>query len=274
MNAHPNNFHSSLAFFARNPIFTHEEFLAARAPGERSKHTSNALLSWHLAKGRLSRVRRGLYASVPVSAPPKGWVPDPYLVTTKLRPDAVVAYHSALSFHGKAYSLWSRHQYLTADRPRPFTFRGQEFVGVQVPLAIRHLSDFGGGVKVLPHAGGEVRVTTLERCMVDLLHAPQHGGGWEEIWRSLEMVEFLDLDVVGEYALLMGSALTAARVGFFLEQHRAEWMVEEKHLDLLRRHAPKQPQYLDARRASGTLVSPWNLIVPADVLERRWEETP
>lgn len=261
-----------MAFFARNPVFTHEEFVTAHTAGGRSKHTSNALLLRHLSNGRLTRVRRGLYASVPGSASPKAWTPDPYLVATKLRPDAVVALHSALSFYGKAYSMWSRQQYLTADRPRPFKFRGQEFVGVQAPLAVRHLFDFGGGVKLLPHAGGEVRVTTLERSMVDLLHAPQHGGGWEETWRSLEMVEFLDLDAVVEYTLLMKSAVAAARVGFFLEQHRAEWMVEEKHLALLRKCAPVQPRYLDSSRTSGTLVSAWNLVVPSDVLERRWEE--
>ena len=40
--------------------------------------------------------------------------------------------------------------------------------------------------KLRPHAGGQVRVTSLERSLVDLLHSPEHGGGWEEIWRSLE----------------------------------------------------------------------------------------
>ena len=31
-----------------------------------------------------------------------------------------------------------------------------------------------------------MRVTSLERTLVDLLHAPRHGGGWEETWRSLQ----------------------------------------------------------------------------------------
>jgi len=41
----------------------------------------------------------------------------------------------------------------------------------------------------------------LERTLVDVLDAPEHGGGWEEIWLSLESVEFFDLDAVIEYAL-------------------------------------------------------------------------
>lgn len=261
-----------MAFFAAHPVFTHAEFVAAHTAGGRSEHTSNTLLAKHLAAGRLLRVRRGLYSTVPAGLDPRKFSPDPYLVATKLREDAVVAYHAALAFHGKAYSLWRRHQVLTAERVRPFTFRSQEFVPVQPPLPVRDLPDFGGSVVVRPHAGGEVRVTTLERSLVDLLHAPEHGGGWEEIWRSLEMVEFFDLGAVVEYTLRLRSALTAARVGFFLEQHHEEWMVEKKHLEPLLRSAPAQPRYLSARRESGKLVARWNLVVPEYVLERNWEE--
>lgn len=259
-------------FFATHPVFTHAEFVAAHAGDRRSERTSNNLLAQYVASGRLLRVRRGVYATVPDGTDPARFVPDPYLVACRLRDDAVVAYHAALAFHGKAYSLWRRVEYVTAARPRRFSFRGLEFVGVQAPLAVRHLPDLGGGVLVRPHAGGEVRVTSLERCLVDLLHAPEHGGGWEEIWRSLEMVEFFDLDTVVQYALRLGSALTVARVGCFLEQRRAEWMVEESYLEQLEEHAPAQPRYLDSRREPGRLVSRWNLIVPEYILGRRWEE--
>ncbi len=272
MKAYFNKSHGSPAYFLAHPVFTHDEFLAGRMALGGSSKTVNALLHKHLKSGSLLRVKRGLYASVPGGANPSECSPDPFLVSSKLRPDAVVAYHTALAFHGKAHSTWRRYQYLTADRPRTVTFRGLEFVGVQAPLSVRPLPDFGGGVVVRPHAGGEVRVATLERCLVDVLHSPEQGGGWEELWRSLEMVEFYDLTAVVEYTLRLGSALTAARVGFFLDQHRAAWMVEERHLAPLLKRAPAQPRYLDSRRVPGKLVPRWNLIVPADVLERRWEE--
>ena len=259
-------------FFAWHPVFTHAEFVAAHTAGGRSEHTSNGLLAQRVSSGRLLRIRRGLYAVVPPGTDADLVVPDPYLVATKLREDAVVAYHAALAFHGSAYSVWSRVHYLTAARVRSFVFRGQTYVGVQAPLPVRALPDFGGGVVVRPHAGGEVRVATLERTLVDLLHAPEHGGGWEEIWRSLEMVEYFDLGAVAEYALRLGSALTAARVGFFLDQHREAWRVEEAHLEPLRRAAPAQPRYLGSEREPGRLVRRWNLVVPEYVLERRWEE--
>lgn len=268
-----NNKSSALDFFASHPVFTHEELATATSRGrDRSRQTTHNILAHHLAAGHLVRVRRGLYATVPRGVLPAKAVVDPYLVATKLADDAVVAYHAALQFHGKAYSVSQQFTYLSRRRARPFRFRQAQFVPVQVPAALRRVRDAGGGIIDQRHASGLVRVTTLERTLVDVLDVPERGGGWEEIWRSLEAVEFFDLDAVVAYALKLQSALTVARVGFFLDQHREKLMVEDRHLKPLIAHAPKQPTYLDRRREPGKLVPRWNLVVPKRVLSRAWEE--
>jgi len=259
-------------YFETNPVFGHAEFVAAHTAEGRSEFTSNNLLARHLASGRLIRVRRGLYAVVPRGVDPDKASVDPYLLTSHLTDDAVIAYHAALQFHGKTYSVWRRFHYLTGKRSRRFSFRGMEFVPVQAPRAVRALPQWGGGTLEVSHAGGKARVATLERTLVDVLDMPDKCGGWEEIWRSSEMVEFFDLDAVIAYAMAIGSSLTIARVGFFLEQHREDLMVTDDHLSMLRLQAPNQPRYLDGTRESGRLISRWNLIVPESVLNRRWEE--
>ena len=262
----------STDFFATHPVFTHAEYVAAHTATGRSSRTSNNLLAMHLRAGRLVRVRRGLYAAVPPGVDPQHATVDPYLVASKLADDAAVAYHAALQFHGKAYSVWHRFHYVTGARAKPTRFRALEFLPAQAPVAVRSLPDLGGGVVEHRHAGGVVRATSLERTLVDVLDRPDRAGGWEEVWRSLEMVEFFDLDAVADYALKLGTALTVARVGFYLEQHRDALMVDDQHLEALQRHAPAQPLYLDSKRESGRLVSGWNLVVPERVLERSWEE--
>jgi predicted transcriptional regulator of viral defense system len=107
---------------------------------------------------------------------------------------------------------------------------------------------------------------------VDLLDRPVFGGGWEEIWRSLEAVEFFDIDKVIDYARLLGNSTTAAKVGFYLEQHQKELMVDDNHLERLRECIPKQPTYM-SRNVSGRLVKKWNLVVSEQILDRSWEET-
>ncbi len=261
-------------FFSRHSVFRFDEFREAyQAKSSRSPQTITAVLKQHVAAGRLINIRRGLYARVPEGENAQNFQVDPYLIVSRLSKDAVIAYHSALQFLGKAHSVSSRMTFLSAQRTKSFEFQGTRFIPVLVPTILRSLPDFGGGLRNELRNGMSLRVTGYERTLVDVLDAPDYGGGWEEIWRSLESIEFFDLDFVVAYALRLGSAQTAARVGFFLEQHRDVLMTEERHLDALQAHAPKRQQYFERRQGKGgKLIHRWNLIVPKEVLERSWSE--
>lgn len=261
-------------FFARTPVFRLEEFRRAYlAGGRRQAATSKAVLKQHVAAGNLINVRRGLYAVVPPTAGAATFRVDPFLIASRLTEDAVVAYHAALQLHGLAHSISTRITYLTALRVKPFRFQDIDFVPVQVPISLRATGDLGGDIVELRRHGLSVRVTSPERTLVDVLDAPEHGGGWEEIWRSLQAIEVLDVDAVVAYALRLGSALTIARVGYFLEQHRELLLVEEHQLAKLQQAAPRQPTYFERRhRSGGTLVRRWNLIVPDTIRHATWAE--
>lgn len=263
-----------LDYFATHPLFRVEDFVSAHQQGRPHKPTtSTAVLQQHLRAKHLLHIRRGLYAVVPRGTSPENLHIDPFLLGSRLSPDAVIAYHAALELHGRAHSLSRRVTYLTSTRTKRFEFRGTEFVPVPVPPTLRRLPDLGDGFVDTTRDGLPVRSTTLERTLVDVLDAPRHGGGWEEIWRSLESVEYFDVDAVTDYALKLRSAVTVAKVGFFLEQHREELMLEEHHFDRLQKHAPSQPMYLErGKRESGKLVTRWNLVVPERVLYRTWAE--
>jgi predicted transcriptional regulator of viral defense system len=261
-------------FFRKHPVFTGDELArhltSRQEAGSRAKE---ALLAYYKKTGRVVRVRRGLYALIPAGASPNSYPVDPFLLTAKLTKDAVLSHHTALELHGWAHSVQEHFTYSSSRPLSPIMFRSHVFRGVTFPQALRRAGRESFGVSTTERAGMEIRVTSLERTLVDVLDRPDFSGGWEEIWRSLESVEFFDLDKVVEYALLLGNATTAAKAGFFLEQHREPLMVEDRHLKPLRDLRPRQPHYLDrARRKSGRLVSEWNLVVPRYVIERAWGE--
>jgi len=263
----------SVDFFFSHPVFTLEEYAQFRAEkGSAHPRTIETLLSEHMKAGRILRIRRGLYASVPPGGDVEKSTVNMYLLATHLTPDAFVAYHAALQYWGKAYSAWDSVQFATSSRRRSFLFQRTRYEAVQVPLAIRNREDLGGGILTQSLEKGMVRVASFERTLVDLMDAPERGGGWEEIWRSLDMVEFFNLNEVVRITLDRSSALTTARVGFYLERHQSRLMVEDRHLAPLRERIPKQPQYLDRHREPGHLVKVWNLIVPEQVLNQEWAE--
>jgi predicted transcriptional regulator of viral defense system len=261
-------------FLHEHPVFTVDEFtgyLASR--GDTGARTGESLLAHFRKAGRVTRIRRGLYATVPPGTTASTYPIDPFLVAARLTPDVALTYHTALEFHGRAYSMQGRFTYSTARPLPPFEFRSHVFKGTKFPQVLVRAGKEYFGVLQSERAGMELRVTGLERTMVDVLDRPEHSGSWEEIWRSLESIEFFDLDKVVAYALLLKNSTTGSKVGFFLERHRESLMVEERHLKPLRDQRPRQPHYLDrGKRESGVLVSEWNLVVPKEVLHRTWGE--
>ena len=256
-------------FFATHTVFTTGELVAYQ--GDRSRWTRKSLLAHHRKQGRILLVRRGLYAVVPPGNDPESFPVDPYLVAAKSADDSVLAYHTALEVLGKAHSVFERFFFQSGKSLRPSTFRAHRFECTVFPKALREKHQEYFATTTVERSGVDVRVTSLERTLVDLHDRPDLGGGWEEIWRSLESVEYFDLDLVIKYVNLLGKKTTAAKVGYYLQQHAEGLMVEDRHLEPLRKLRPKQPHYLQ-RGESGKLIGDWNLVVPRSLAERSWEE--
>ena len=260
-----------LDFFALHPVFSREEFarfLASR--GAASTQTADSHLTRYLAAGRIGRVKRGVYfVSGPGETAQKTSL-DYLLIASRLAPDAVLAYHTALEAHGHAQSLFENLFFLTETKVKPLTFRGRRLVPVVPPAALRRKKKSFVLCTEVERRGLHCRVTTLERTLVDVLDRPDLAGGLEETWRSLAGIPLLDLDPILSYVHLRGEATLAAKVGFFLEQRRDTLRVPERVLTRLRRLRPQQPHYLD-RQLGGQMAPGWNLIVPIPILAREWE---
>lgn len=262
-------------FLARHPVFTVEEaqrFL--NTEGGRSKNTLKALLRYHLNKGRIVRVKRGLYAVVPPDATKANeYLVDSYLIAAKLTHDAVISHHTALAFYGYAHSIAHHFIYSTQREMPVLAFQSCQYQAVLFPKRLQDTHQERFLVKQEKRSGIELFVTSFERTLVDLFNRPDLGFGWEEIWRSLENIHYFDIAKVIEYTLLLNSATTTAKIGFYLEQRREALMVEEQSLCILEKHIPKQPHYMNKdRHQLCRLQKRWNLIVPIKVLDKLWEE--
>jgi predicted transcriptional regulator of viral defense system len=271
-------------FILARPLFTLAELTAFQARRGRSKTDSvRTLIRHYLNAGRIVAVAqkgpskrgrgRGLYATVPFGSSPEALTLDPYLVACKLASDAVVAYHSSLQFHGRAHSLSGRVTVATHKAVKAFTWKGTEFVGVKYPASLKRKHKEHLEVSTVDRQGVPVRVTSLERTLVDVLDRPDLGGGWEEVFRSLDGVEFFDLDKVLLYATQLGNSTTAAKVAYYLRSNRDRLHVTDGHLKKLKPLLPRRPVYMDQKAVgASTLVPECVLRVPDKVLKREWEE--
>jgi predicted transcriptional regulator of viral defense system len=153
-------------FLAQNQIFTTEE--ARNALGiEEKRSTLDNLLAYHLQRGHIIRIRKGLYYTIPRGFDSKNHPIDPYLIAGKMAPDSILAYHTSLGFHGKLHSLRSNFIYITQRKVKPpFVFRDTTFKGIAIPKETLANPDLG--VEIVDYQGCKIRVTTLERTLAIL----------------------------------------------------------------------------------------------------------
>ncbi len=234
----------SSAFFREHAVFTRDEFRDHVISTGGKPRTADSLLRYHTGRGHIVRVRRGLYAVVREGADAARFRPDPLLVAARAAPDAVLSHISALQLFGVLSYIMHRATFLTATSASRFTFSGVEYVPVRPPaatLAVRDAprEDDEPTIGITWRARTRVRHTTLERTVVDCLDRADLCGGISEVWRSIELIDWIDVRRAVTYALRLRSGATCARLGLILETYRDEWGVTESDLATLESRAKK-----------------------------------
>lgn len=261
------------AFFKQHPLFhTNELAEYLKSSGNFNKNTLKAALQYHLSKKHLARIRRGYYLVTNDYLPGTFAESDNLLIAGHMTDDAVISYHTAMEFHGLAYSVNFIVYFNANERIGMVDCEYGQYQQISHPGALQPNNVFLE-TKRVDRLGMDIRVTTVERTLVDSLHRPEFSGGWEEIWRSFESISILDIERIIKYAMLLGNATTIAKVGFFLEQHQEQFAVDEKHIAKLARHKPKSRHYMQ-KNYSGPIknMKKWNLIVPRAIIDKTWEE--
>lgn len=257
-------------FFSAHSVFRYDELHDHLNQKKVYKDTSlKALLRYHLQKKHIARIRRGYY--VVITNKTSLGVYDPLLIAGRVNESALIAYHSALSFHGIAYSL-SNTVFFSSETPvKLFDFQQVAYQRVLPPKALPPEKIFYE-TKTYDRLGLAIRVTNIERTLVDCLDKPQFSGGFEEIWRATSMIDFIDAERMANYAILLNNATTIAKLGFFLEQHQEHFKIEENILSLLEKKTPKGVHYFTHAASENHYLRRWKLMVPTSIKNKTWEE--
>ncbi len=248
-------------YLQTHPVFSLSEAKEALA-NNGAEHAIRQRLKYHMARGRLKSVGRGVYASIPPGVDPTSFLPDPFLVAATIRSDAVFSHHSALELLGVAHSAWSSVTVLTNQRRRPLPLGGTTVRFIQHPQPLARGGKELLGVRRLERGNRALITTGPERTLADCFHRLDLAGGLDELVDSAAGFAVLDLDLLGEVLRVYDSKTVWAAIGWFLERYQNTFYVPEDYLVALQRHRPKSPHYLVRNRRGGELNERWNVIVP------------
>jgi predicted transcriptional regulator of viral defense system len=263
--------HKTASFLSAHPVFTRAEFAAAFGhPAGGANVTS--LLRHHLRAGNIKRVSREVFAAVPAHLPAERMVIDRFTAASKLRPDGVLGFHSALELHGIAYSEFNEVQLISAGRTErvDLPFGACRFVTPPKALVAAGKADYL--TMTMDRQGVAVRVTAVERTVVDALHRPELAGGVEEVLQSLDLVRYLDPVKVADYVELLDNRSLASVSGWWLERRRSALGVTDDVLTRLQRRLPRSKHYaLGAEPGHAVLVEAWRVLLPRQAVDAAFE---
>ncbi|MDR1354918.1 MAG: hypothetical protein LBJ43_01400 [Propionibacteriaceae bacterium] len=216
-------------------------------------NTAGTLLKNYLKKGYVRSVRRNLYVAVNLA--------DNEPVVSKFRiggmatETAYISHHAAFEYYGCANQV-SYHVEVSSETP----FASFDFNGNTYAYLASRIKD---GVITRPDG---VRVTDVERTVLDGIHDFEKVMGLEELLRCLALVPSVKSDRLLAYLAVYGKQVLYQKTGYILRHFRRELNLGDAFFDECAAHIGKSTRYLTADKG-GVYDKEWRLIAPENLLE-------
>ena len=220
---------------------------------------AKTLARWN-RQGWLKRIRRGLYAQVPLTASPTDQVlEDAWTLVPELFEPAYVGGATAAQHWDLTEQLFRTVFVYTA---RPVRHTDQTIQGT--PLSVRHVGKgLLFGTRPLWRGRVKIQVSDVHRTVVDMLADPSVGGGIRHVAGCLAAYlrrDDADVDQLVAYAGRLENGALFKRLGFLAEAGGAPPSLADACL----RRLTKGNAKLDPALPSPRLVRRWRLWVPAN----------
>ena len=228
--------------------FTHEDLV--RITG--SESAAQWQIKSYLKKGYIERIRRDLYAVISLETEQP--IPSRYQIASRITDDSFISHHSAFEFYGYANQVFYNVYFGTEKKVRPFDYDGLSYQ----PVVWR------GSKEVLETNNG-VRVTSLERTVIDSIADFPRIGGLEELLRCLVLIPSLDFEKLLEALAIYGRGQLYQKTGYILETYKDELSLPDVFFEECMRRISASKTYLFDKRDDFLYHEKWLLYAPADL---------
>ncbi|MCD8294622.1 MAG: hypothetical protein LUE27_07320 [Clostridia bacterium] len=214
-------------------------------------------------RGEIRKIAGGLYCAV--NSFTNSILASKYEIGTALRPGGYLAYHTALEYHGLAKPATDKVQVVGTRQENPVRIDGKEY------RTYLSSNDFGI-METRGHA--PVRVTDLERTMLDCLDRLELAGGLQEVFKAISKVTFADEGKLLEYLELYDRKFLYKKTGYILSVIDPPF-ISEGFMDTCRKRASLRIDDIRPSKGISTIFSKeWNLYVPASIAKKRRKVKP
>ncbi len=212
-------------------------------------------------KGWILRLKRGLYALVPLEIGPKGasaFTVHNFVIASCLTKPYYVGYWTALNYYGLTDQV-PRTVFVAALKPKKSVkILSTEFCFVKL------VKKKFFGFKRIRIGECVVNISSKEKTIADCLDHPEHSAGIEEVAKAIFFnYNELDIERIEAYLVKMNNLTAVKRLGFILDSCNLDYRVKSslsRGFGLLDTLSPKKGPY----------CKKWLLLINKEINPKKW----
>jgi len=238
---------------AKHPVFTIED--VKKLTG--NEKTAYSQVDRLMKKGLVKKIRKNIYSVV---NPTTGQVvATRYQIACAITDTAYISHHSAFEYYGLANQVFYE-VYVSSETK----FNHFEYGHTTYKYVASRMSE--GVVEVKNTTG--VKITDLERTVVDSIRDFNKIGGFEELLNCLEGIHHLDEKKLKRYLDIYDTQGLYQRVGYLLDHYRKEMQLSKEFIEYCKDKIGKSRRYLVSElKGESSYNSEWELMVPEELFE-------
>ena len=218
-------------------------------------NAAKEILRRYRKQGLISQVRRDLYVATDLAT--KTSLAGKFEIAGQITPSSCLSYHAALEYHGLAHQIF--YELCVSSRE---TFKNFDYDGITYvfcPLK----SDAG---VVRPVTDAFVRVTDLERTVIDCINRIDLSGGLEELIQCLAIVTYIDESKLLKYLHCFDKQFLYQKTGFILGYFQKEMKLSDDFFEFCKSKIGKSTRYLTESSEADFYFKDWKLCAPLNIL--------
>ena len=195
---------------------------------------ASGIVQNYLSKDYIKRVKKNLYVATSLES--GGSIPSKFEVASNITNSSFVSHHSAFEFYGYYNQVYNEVYISSIEQFRPFIFEHNKY-------ACKRVKD----IDFVNTVNG-VRVSTIEKTIVDSIDSIKSFDDFEELLEVLSMMPLIDGSKILDYLKHVNKRILFSKVGLTLSFFKDGYNIEEDHLDEMKKNGVKNASYFTSEK--------------------------
>ena len=221
----------------------------------KNNNTAKEILRRYKKQNYISQVRRDLYVVNDLAN--KTSLVNKFEIASNITPSSCIAYHAALEYHGIAHQIFYQMYVSSKEKFNNFDYEGINYIFCQ------SVSDIG---IVNPFTDSLIRITDLERTVIDCINRIDLCGGLEELVQCFAIITYINENKLVEYLQHFDKQVLYQKTGFILSYFQKEMRLSDDFFALCKFKMGRSTRYLTDNKEFNTFFPEWRLCAPKNIL--------